>query len=103
MVFVYLLFPKQQPLSSLGYCAPLRFGSFGIYSDDLACSLSAASISTTYFLRYPTSQDRRNSRPPVIDVIKPMRCFAVRFLPYAASGSVKLTCVMTMLDTFLRP
>ena len=55
LVFVYLLFPKQQRLSPLGYCAPLRFGSFGIYSDDLACSLSAASISTTYFLRYPSS------------------------------------------------
>ena len=42
------------------------------------------------------------SESSVIDVIKPMRCYAVRFTPYAASGGVKLTCVITMLDAFLR-
>ena len=44
-----------------------------------------------------------------VDVIKPLRCYAVRHSPYAArltpyatSGGVKLTHVITMLDGFLR-
>ena len=39
----------------------------------------------------------------VVDVIKPLRYYAVRLTPYATSGSVKLTCVITTLDGFLRP
>ena len=39
----------------------------------------------------------------VVDVIKPLRCYDIRLTPYAASGSVKLTRVLTTLDGFLRP
>ena len=43
---------------------------------------------------------------PVVDVTKvptAVLCYAVCLTPYAASGGVKLTCVITTLDGFLRP
>ena len=43
--------------------------------------------------------------PLVVDVIKPLRCYAINLTPYAARlmPYVKLTRVITTLDGFLGP